>query len=76
MSVTNGEPGIKQCLTTNYEKHGFCCGLPSPQWHRPVVIGLSFDMQGKDVKGPWIEGWRCVYDLKTGAFSARRFRQE
>jgi hypothetical protein len=30
-----------------------------------VVIGL----QGEDTPGPWIEGWRCVYDLKTGAFS-------
>jgi hypothetical protein len=36
---------------------------------RYVVVGLSFDMQGEDVKAPWIEGWYCVYDLKTGAFS-------
>jgi hypothetical protein len=36
---------------------------------RYVVISLSFDMQGKDKPGPWIEGWHCVYDLKTGAFS-------
>lgn len=36
---------------------------------RYAVIGLSFDMQGEDVPGPWIEGWHCVYDLKTGAFS-------
>jgi hypothetical protein len=36
---------------------------------RYVVIGLSFDMQGEDVKAPWIEDWHCVYDLKTGAFS-------
>jgi hypothetical protein len=33
------------------------------------VISLSFDMQGEDVPGPWIEDWKCVYDLKTGAFS-------
>jgi hypothetical protein len=33
------------------------------------VISLSFDMQGEDKPGPWIEGWHCVYDLKTGAFS-------
>jgi len=32
---------------------------------RYVVIGL----QGEDTPGPWIEGWCCVYDLKTGAFS-------
>jgi hypothetical protein len=36
---------------------------------RYVVIGLSFDMLGEDVPGPWIEDWRCLYDLKTGAFS-------
>ena len=36
---------------------------------RYVVIGLSFDMQGEEEKTPWIEGWRCVYDFKTGAFS-------
>jgi hypothetical protein len=26
-------------------------------------------MQGVEIKTPWIEGWHCVYDLKTGAFS-------
>jgi hypothetical protein len=36
---------------------------------RYVVISLSFDMQGEDVKAPWIEDWHCVYDLKTGKFS-------
>ena len=36
---------------------------------RYVVIGLSFDMQGEDVPGPWIEGWHCVCDLKTWEFS-------
>ncbi|HEX9470223.1 MAG TPA: hypothetical protein VF957_11840 [Bradyrhizobium sp.] len=36
---------------------------------RYVVISLSFDMQGEEKKTPWIEGWHCVYDLKTGAFS-------
>jgi hypothetical protein len=36
---------------------------------RYVVIGLSFDMQGEDEKTPWIEGWHCVYDLKTRTFS-------
>jgi hypothetical protein len=37
---------------------------------RYVVISLSFDMQGEDDKtAPWIEGWHCVYDLKTGTFS-------
>jgi hypothetical protein len=36
---------------------------------RYVVISLSFDMQGQDEPAPWIEGWRCVYDVKTGTFS-------
>lgn len=36
---------------------------------RYVVISLSFDMQGEEEKTPWIEGWRCVYDLKTATFS-------
>jgi hypothetical protein len=36
---------------------------------RYVVISLSFDMQGEEVKTPWIEDWQCVYDLKTGTFS-------
>ena len=36
---------------------------------RYIVISLSFDMQGEDIKAPWIEDWQCVYDLKTGAFS-------
>jgi hypothetical protein len=36
---------------------------------RYIVIGLSFDIQGQDKPTPWIEGWRCVYDLKTGTFS-------
>jgi hypothetical protein len=36
---------------------------------RYVVISLSFDMQGEDVKAPWIEDWHCVYDLKTRKFS-------
>ena len=36
---------------------------------RYIVISLSFDQQGEENKTPWIEGWRCVYDMKTGAFS-------
>lgn len=35
---------------------------------RYIVISLSFDTQGEK-PSPWIEGWHCVYDLKTGAFS-------
>ena len=36
---------------------------------RYVVISLSFDMQGEEVKAPLIEDWYCVYDLRTGSFS-------
>jgi hypothetical protein len=36
---------------------------------RYVVITLSFDSQGEKPKRPWIEGWRCVYDMKTATFS-------
>ena len=36
---------------------------------RYAVISLSFDIQGQDQPTPWIEDWRCLYDLKTGAFS-------
>jgi hypothetical protein len=35
---------------------------------RYVVVSLSFDTQGEK-PSPWIEGWHCVYDLKTGSFS-------
>jgi hypothetical protein len=34
-----------------------------------VVISLSFDIQGADRPTPWIQGWPCVYDLKTRKFS-------
>ena len=36
---------------------------------RYIVITLSFDTQGEEKPSPWIEGWHCVYELKTGAFS-------
>ena len=57
--------GLVQGMEENYAWMG-------QHWpdSRYVVISLSFDMQGEDVPGPWIEGWHCVYDLKTGAFSA------
>ena len=37
--------------------------------NRYIVISLSFDAQGEEKPLPWIEGWRCVYDLKTATFS-------
>jgi hypothetical protein len=33
------------------------------------VLTLSFDIQGQEKPSPWIEGWRCIYDLKTRKFS-------
>jgi hypothetical protein len=39
-----------------------------PSDSRTVVISLSFDTQGQK-PSPWIEGWRRVYELKTGTFS-------
>jgi len=36
---------------------------------RYIVISLSFDAQGEEKPLPWIEGLRCVYDLKTATFS-------
>lgn len=36
---------------------------------RYIVITLQFDIQGNDRATPWIEGWRCVYDTKSGEFS-------
>ena len=39
---------------------------------RYIVISLSFDAQGEDKPLPWVEGWRCVYDVKTGTFSIPR----
>lgn len=36
---------------------------------RYLVISLAFDIQGQKESTPWIEGWRCVYDLKTGKFT-------
>ena len=28
-----------------------------------------FDAQGEEKPLPWVEGWRCAYDMKTGQFS-------
>jgi hypothetical protein len=36
---------------------------------RYIALALSFDSQGEDRPLPWITGWRCVYDTKTGQFS-------
>jgi hypothetical protein len=36
---------------------------------RYLVLSLSFDIQGQDKPTPWVEGWRCVYDMKTGEFT-------
>lgn len=36
---------------------------------RYIVLSLSFDSQGERKPLPWIDGWRCVFDTKTGQFS-------
>lgn len=36
---------------------------------RYLVLSLSFDIQGQKKPSPWVEGWRCVYDMKTGRFA-------
>ena len=33
---------------------------------RCIVIGLSFDMQGEETPGPWIEGWGVSMISKPG----------
>lgn len=37
--------------------------------NRYIALSLNFDAQGEDTPLPWVEDWRCVYDLKTGQFS-------
>jgi hypothetical protein len=63
-SLGHVEAGLIKGLEDNYAWLG-------QHWpdSRYVVISLSFDAQGEDKPLPWIEGWRCVYDLKTGTFS-------
>ena len=36
---------------------------------RYLVLSLSFDIQGQERPTPSVEGWRCVYDMKTGQFA-------
>ncbi len=36
---------------------------------RYIALTLSFDSQGEDRPRPWITGWRCAFDTKTGQFS-------
>src|SRR5882757_1755377 len=43
-------------------------GVPEDD-SRYIVLTLSFDSQGEDKPLPWIDGWRCVFDTKTGQFS-------
>jgi hypothetical protein len=63
-SLDHAMAGLIQGMDDNYAGMG-------EHWpdSRYIVIGLSFDIQGQDKPTPWIEGWRCVYDLKTGTFS-------
>ena len=55
-------------LVKGMEENYAWLGQHSPD-SRYIVITLSFDTQGEEKPSPWIEGWHCVYELKTGAFS-------
>jgi hypothetical protein len=71
-SLDHASAGLVAGMEENYAGLG-------QHWpaNRYIVISLSFDIQGKEKPSPWIEGWRCVYDLKTGAFfGASRLRRE
>jgi hypothetical protein len=59
---------VQAILITGLEDNYAWLGQHWPD-NRYLVISLSFDAQGEDKPAPWIEAWRCVYDLKTGAFS-------
>jgi hypothetical protein len=63
-SLDHSTAGLIQGMEDNYTGMG-------QHWpdSRYIVIGLSFDIQGQEKPSPWIEGWTCVYDLKTGQFS-------
>src|SRR5713226_3564766 len=63
-SLNHVQAGLIKGLENNYA----WMGQHWPDSHY-LVISLSFDAQGEDKPAPWIEAWRCVYDLKTGAFS-------
>src|SRR4029079_3389867 len=55
-------------LLNGMEKNYAWLGQKWPD-SRYVVITLSFDIQGNAKPSPWIEGWRCVYEVRTGEFS-------
>ncbi|VIO73912.1 hypothetical protein [Bradyrhizobium ivorense] len=63
-SLDHMQAGLIKGLEDNYAWLG-------QHWpdSRYLVIGLSFDIQGEDTPFPWVEDWRCLYDLKTGTFS-------
>jgi hypothetical protein len=56
--------GLLKGFDTNYA----WLGVKWPD-SRYLVLDLSFDIQGEDTPFPWVEGWRCVYDLETSTFS-------
>jgi hypothetical protein len=63
-SLDHAQVGLVKGLEENYAWTG-------QHWpdSRYLVIGLSFDTQGEHPPSPWVEDWRCIYDLKTGTFS-------
>ena len=63
-SLNHKQVHLLQGMDDNYASMG-------KRWpdSRYIVLSLSFDSQGEQPKKPWIEGWRCVFDTKTGQFS-------
>jgi hypothetical protein len=46
-------------------------------WRNPIALSMPldsspsaepFDVEGEEKPLPWVEGWRCAYDMKTGQF--------
>jgi hypothetical protein len=63
-SLDHRQANLLKGMEENYAWLGV--GWPDSRY---VVISLSFDIQGAERPTPWIEGWRCIYDLKTAEFS-------
>lgn len=63
-SLSHVQVHLIKAMETNYAALG-------QRWppNRYIALSLNFDAQGEDTPLPWIKDWRCVYDLKTGAFS-------
>jgi hypothetical protein len=63
-SLNHAQVHLLKGLDENYAELG-------QHWpdNRYLVVSLTFDAQGEEKPLPWVEGWRCAYDMKTGQFS-------